>query len=176
MQNVTALLIFPSRSHYINSKTLNVIIIIIYCRHHLTSVTIVIKALAQIILCLLPIATICTLAPFSKYNANQLEGRWYVQSIFSSDGVDEYMDIRQCFYIDFDTSNKSYINATFTALHGYEARSLVFEIYLPTANGSAVLINKYANDGINYLLEVIDTSSVQPWKDDETFAISILLI
>ena len=133
------------------------------------------KALAQILLCLLPIATLCTLGPFSKYKVNKLEGRWYVQSVFFSDGVDD-MDTKQCSYIDFDTSKKSFINATFSAFHGYNAEYPEYDIYLPAANGSAVFVNKYANGSEKYPLEVIDTSSVQPWKDDKTFPILILLI
>ena len=133
------------------------------------------KALAQIILCLVPIATICNLVPYAKYDVDQLEGVWFVQSVFFSDGVDN-MNTTQCLYMDFDTTNKAAINTTFDTLYGTYSDFTSHTIYLPVANGSAIFANKYADGYEKFPLEVIDTSSIQPWKDDKNFPISILCI
>ena len=134
------------------------------------------RTFTQILLCLLPLATICAVGPFAKYSPDTLQGRWYVQNIFESGDVEDYKTT-QCSYIDFNTAKKTAINTTWANFGPTsDPDSTWSEVYLPSKNGSAIFADEYDDASEAYPLEVIDVSSLQPWQQNKAFAVTIIAI
>lgn len=94
-----------------------------------------------------------------------------MQTMYESITLNGDVNSTQCYHVDFDTSNKSAIQTIYT--YGSDPDSVYDDTYFPSADGIA----KFDRLGDSATpLEIIDTSSIEPWKSNKHFPILIIAI